>query len=457
MAFFNFNKDAWYNNAFGDGVNIFGASRSNNIDLLKNAGLIGEKDIEDAQRKSLMQGLLGTGIAYLSQPKNQGYGSIFPYIGKAFQVGMQQANNPYDDLNKTADLALKLKPLNDEAKLKQAIKDVYVQSPDQVITDTRSVGATDRVLPDGTTAPAPNYETVTTSYTLPGKMGVDKDKLEALKYTNFDAYTKLKQADLLDAQIAKTYAEANKRDLSTYAKEYRDLEIASKTQNVPNKWATFADYVAFKESQKGSNTNVTLNTGASTLSKNLIDSVSSEKVLNRIQGAEKGLAKSNQLLEIVESDNFLGGGVGFEARQGMLRMAVNLGIKGKDEADTLAQTNVFMQDWAQAQLAQGEFLSGPPSEKEQDLLKRAAKGEFKDMTKEEIRQMITLNKQTQIKEIELYNRNVNNLIDLQNKIINSTSGYTEREKLEAEQMKYLLESKRVKMGVQIKSIKKKVN
>lgn len=107
MAFYN--KNSWYNNLFGDGVNIFGVdTKDAGTELLKEAGLIGNKDIEDAQRKSLMKGLLSTGVAYLAQPKNQGYGSIFPYIGKAFQVGMENADDPIDDLTKQANLKMKM-------------------------------------------------------------------------------------------------------------------------------------------------------------------------------------------------------------------------------------------------------------------------------------------------------------------------------------------------------------
>jgi len=104
-----YDKNGWYNNLFGDGINIFGVDTDDaGTQLLKEAGLIGRKDIEDAQRKSLMKGLLSTGIAYLAQPKNQGYGSIYPYIGKAFQVGMENADDPIDDLTKQANLKMKM-------------------------------------------------------------------------------------------------------------------------------------------------------------------------------------------------------------------------------------------------------------------------------------------------------------------------------------------------------------
>ena len=79
-------------------VNIFGAGLPSYAKYAQNAGLITQDQINAANKRSLFQGLLGMGASYLSQPKNQGYGSIIPYLAKAYGSGMQMAQNPYQQL-----------------------------------------------------------------------------------------------------------------------------------------------------------------------------------------------------------------------------------------------------------------------------------------------------------------------------------------------------------------------
>ena len=99
---------------FGTGANIFGASSSNTDALVKN-GLLQQTDVDKAENQSLVRGLLGAGIGYLAQPKNQGYGSSIPYLAKGFQQGMEQAQKPYTNLVTNANQNIKL----EEYKLKK--------------------------------------------------------------------------------------------------------------------------------------------------------------------------------------------------------------------------------------------------------------------------------------------------------------------------------------------------
>jgi len=99
---------AWYNNILGTGTNIFGAGTSMDMDKYKEAGLLEKTDLEKAQKQSLTRGLLGTAIGYLAQPQNQDYGSITPYLAKGFQQGMTQAQEPFKNLQQTADTNAKL-------------------------------------------------------------------------------------------------------------------------------------------------------------------------------------------------------------------------------------------------------------------------------------------------------------------------------------------------------------
>ena len=83
---------------FGSGMNIWGASAPQNTQRMIDAGLLAPDAGKKAQSQSLMRGLLGAGVSYLSQPKNQNYGSALPYIGKALGQGMEQAQKPMDNM-----------------------------------------------------------------------------------------------------------------------------------------------------------------------------------------------------------------------------------------------------------------------------------------------------------------------------------------------------------------------
>lgn len=83
---------------FGSGMNVFGASAPQNTQRMIDAGLLAPDAGEKAQNQSLMRGLLGTAVSYASQPRNQGYGSWVPYAGKAFAQGMEQAQQPMDNM-----------------------------------------------------------------------------------------------------------------------------------------------------------------------------------------------------------------------------------------------------------------------------------------------------------------------------------------------------------------------
>ena len=83
---------------FGSGMNIFGASAPQNTQRMIDAGLLAPDAGEKAQTQSLMRGLLGTAVSYASQPRTGGYNSWVPYAGKAFAQGMEQAQQPMDNM-----------------------------------------------------------------------------------------------------------------------------------------------------------------------------------------------------------------------------------------------------------------------------------------------------------------------------------------------------------------------
>jgi hypothetical protein len=78
-------------------MNIFGARAPEYlVGSEQTTGLLDEAAKEKLKNQALIQGLLGAGATYLSMPKNQGYGSALPYLGKAYLGGMQASQGAYD-------------------------------------------------------------------------------------------------------------------------------------------------------------------------------------------------------------------------------------------------------------------------------------------------------------------------------------------------------------------------
>ena len=116
-------EEAWYNNLFGSGANIFGAGGNGNTQKMIDMGLLAPDAKEKAQSQSLMRGLLGTAIGYAAQPKNQGYGSGIPYIAKGLQQGMTMAQQPFDQLGQSASQNMQLQKYKDDKEAKENYKE----------------------------------------------------------------------------------------------------------------------------------------------------------------------------------------------------------------------------------------------------------------------------------------------------------------------------------------------
>lgn len=85
---------AWYDDILGSGVNIFGAAPPSYLG--GEGGLLNTTEMDKLKQKSLISGLLNTGLTYLAQPKNQRYGSALPYLAKAGIAGVGASQNVYD-------------------------------------------------------------------------------------------------------------------------------------------------------------------------------------------------------------------------------------------------------------------------------------------------------------------------------------------------------------------------
>ena len=116
-------NDSWYNDLFGSGANIFGAGGDGNTQQMIDLGLLAPDAKDKAQSQSLMRGLLGTAVGYAAQPKNQGYGSGIPYIAKGLQQGMTAAQQPFDQLSKSASQNMQLQKYKDAKETKDNYKE----------------------------------------------------------------------------------------------------------------------------------------------------------------------------------------------------------------------------------------------------------------------------------------------------------------------------------------------
>ena len=155
----------WYNNLFGTGVNIFGAGMSPNVEAMKENGLLQQTDIDKAQNQSLMRGLLGTAVSYASQPRNKDYGSWIPYAGKAFQAGMDMADDPLNSLPEDAMAREKILKYKEEKEAEENMKNFAMglgqRNPNATRTTQKSIPVDPKYLDSNGNQIAPDYNAQT--------------------------------------------------------------------------------------------------------------------------------------------------------------------------------------------------------------------------------------------------------------------------------------------------------
>ena len=184
----------WYNNLFGTGVNIFGAGMSPNVEAMKENGLLQQTDIDKAQNQSLMRGLLGTAVSYASQPRNKEYGSWIPYAGKAFQAGMDMADDPLNSLPEDAMAREKILKYKEEKEAEENMKNFSMglgqRNPNATRTTQKSIPVDPKYLDSNGNQIAPDYN---------AQSAVQEEYFDKVKYLDealangtidLDTYTK---------------------------------------------------------------------------------------------------------------------------------------------------------------------------------------------------------------------------------------------------------------------------
>lgn len=194
---------AWYDfltDIGNTGMNIFGASPSKNVDYMQKLGLLGKDAVQEAQKQSLLKGLLTTGLTYAALPKNQGYGSIFPYLARAGIAGSQAAQSPFDALGQDAltkiqleELAMKKQKLAKEEDFRKKyqmpeLSTTQINPNQQVnvspyrLATGQDYGVGSKLM-GGRTTPAitdvsPDFRTARVDVPTANALGVTEDQLE---------------------------------------------------------------------------------------------------------------------------------------------------------------------------------------------------------------------------------------------------------------------------------------
>lgn len=137
---------------------------------LKDVGMITADDLATAKQQSLVQGLLGAGLTYLAQPKNQMYGSAAPYVAKSLLGGLEFAQKPYQKLKEDVIMGEKFDAIAREKKQQKALDEVLSSGGLYKETTTGGERTTpyqpvmkdgEAIAPDFT---APTYTPKTTTY-----------------------------------------------------------------------------------------------------------------------------------------------------------------------------------------------------------------------------------------------------------------------------------------------------
>lgn len=108
-------------------------------------GILTPEQADKIKSQALFQGGLGAVATYLAQPKNQGYGSALPYLGKAFLGGMQASK----DVTNEAVSNLKTQRELQQFALKQQAMNRIIEDPrvknDPVLRGLAEAGEYDKI------------------------------------------------------------------------------------------------------------------------------------------------------------------------------------------------------------------------------------------------------------------------------------------------------------------------
>ena len=132
-----FNPLDFLSNLAPEDTNMFGASPNPNLKAMYDMGLLGKDGyrnmLDKANKQSIFQGLITTGLSYAAQPKNKNYGSVFPYLAQAGISGVNAAQGSMDKTSEDAVMNYKLsqmqKGIDDETMTSKAFTQLISSTP----------------------------------------------------------------------------------------------------------------------------------------------------------------------------------------------------------------------------------------------------------------------------------------------------------------------------------------
>jgi hypothetical protein len=91
------------------------------------SGLLGQDELGGLQRKANTTGLINTALAFIAQPRNQRYGSVLPYLGRALMAGQQSGQNVYENALRGFETQQKVADLKRQQEQRQK-QQQYIQT-----------------------------------------------------------------------------------------------------------------------------------------------------------------------------------------------------------------------------------------------------------------------------------------------------------------------------------------
>ena len=337
---------------FGN-MNIFGAAPNAQVQSLLDNKLIDQSVIDKANRQSIGTGLV-TGLAsYLAQPKNLDAGDASPYIAKAFLNANKAAQVPFQNIPQGYEMDTQI--AENKLKLQNQQRDEALKQ--ELLNDPR----------------------VKSNPILRAAVFSDPSKVfETLKKP---------QPQVNNAQL------------------YSQL-LAKKNQSEvdPNVKFTPADEAQLKAVQQALQLTNPIAPTTSELLKLGYKGINDLKPL--ADNAPRNITKYQRYKQAIESDKtFMG--LQTDLKTQAARVASLFGVGGETVDEKLANTKEIVQAMANRQLDAGAKLKGMPSDKEQELLRKAAGANYDNMTPAELVRVIEL----AIADEEYIIQNYNSTID----------------------------------------------
>jgi hypothetical protein len=336
---------------FGN-MNVFGAAPNAQVQSLLDNKLIDQSVIDKANRQSIGTGLV-TGLAsYLAQPKNLNAGDATPYIAKAFLNANKAAQAPFANIPQG--YAMDTQIAEDKLKIQNQQRDEALKQ--ELLNDPR----------------------VKNNPILRAAVFSDPSKV-------FESLNKPKP-QLNNAQL--------------YSQLLTKKNRSETDQNVQ---FTAADEAQLKAVQKALQITNPIAPTTSELLKLGYKDIANTKPF--ADNAPRNIRKYQKYKQAIMADKtFMG--LQTDLKTDIARVASFFGAGGDTVEEKLANTQEIVQAMANRQLDAGDKLKGMPSDKEQELLQKAAGANYNNMTPAELIKVVELAIADEEHIIKLYNEQI---------------------------------------------------